>query len=163
MIFRTSHRSFTRHQRAAEPLMNNIAGNRKMHATIRIAGLLALLPGVSFAADVIEIPRVPSAEEVQFSALADAAMARDNDQVLALLNAENPAQLFVDVNALGRYGTPALHWVIRYGERAIAERLVAEGADVNLANIYGVRPLQLAIENGHRDLVQWLLDSGADP
>ena len=122
----------------------------------------ALLPALAPAAEVIEIPRVPSAEQVQFSELADAAMARDNDRVLTMLNAENPAQR-LDVNALGRYGTPALHWVIRYGDRAIAERLVAEGADVNLASIYGVRPLQLAIENGHGELVQWLLDSGADP
>jgi uncharacterized protein len=142
--------------------MNNIVRTMKIHSSLQTAVLLALLPGFSLAAEVIEIPRVPSAEEVQFSALADAAMARDNDQVLALLNAENPADK-LDVNALGRYGTPALHWVIRYGDRAIAERLVDEGADVNLANIYGVRPLQLAIENGHRELVQWLLDAGADP
>ena len=124
--------------------------------------LLALLPLIAVAAEVIAIPRVPSAEEVQFSALADAAMARDMVKVQELLNAENPSQK-LDVNALGRYGTPALHWVIRYGDQQIAERFVAEGADVNLANIYGVRPLQLAIENGHGELVQWLLDAGADP
>jgi len=153
---------------AMKKIANSICFKFSHLAAALLVAVLPLLlmplmaPMLANAAEVIQIPNVPSAQDVQFSALADAAMDRDMLKVQELLNAENPSQK-LDVNALGRYGTPALHWVIRYGDQQTAERLVAEGADVNLANIYGVRPLQLAIENGHSELVQWLLEAGANP
>ncbi len=120
--------------------------------SIFVSGLLA-------AAETTELQRVPSAEEVQTSPLADAAMVRDVELVISMLiRDEKP-----DVNAWGKNGTPALHWVVRYGDIDTAEWLVGAGADVNLPNLYGVRPLQLAIENGHLELVNWLLERGADP
>ena len=68
-----------------------------------------------------------------------------------------------DPNAPGRDGTPALHWVVRVGDRATAERLVRAGADVERR-----QPLRrhaartLAIAAGDAAMTRWLLDVGAD-
>src|SRR5690606_17265415 len=59
-------------------------------------------------------------------------------------------------------GTPALHWLVRLGEREAVERLIDAGADVDAANRYGLRPLHVAIEAGDAALVRVLLDAGAD-
>lgn len=90
--------------------------------------------------------------------LADAAMARDMDAVRTLLQEKGG-----DVNALGQYDTPALHWVVRIEDVQVAGQLLQAGADPNLANGYGITPLHLAIENGDVAMVELLLDAGADP
>ncbi len=92
------------------------------------------------------------------SPLAIAAMERDFDTVRALL-----AERGADVNALGPYATPPLHWVVRVGEQELAQRLLDLGADPNLANAYGLYPLHLAITNADLDMVKRLLAAGADP
>lgn len=116
-------------------------------------------PAKTLLAADTPIVTVPAADSLQFSALADAAMRREMDQVIALLSGDTkPA-----VDAFGSHGTAALHWVARYGDADTLEWLLGAGADVNLPNAYGVRPLQLAIENGHTALVQRLLEAGADP
>lgn len=131
----------------------------KKPLALRSVFLLLLAASPLHAAESLVIPRVPAAGTVQVSELATAAMQRDGERVLALLNAESG----LDVNAPGPEGTPALHWAVRYGDVGMVQRLAAAGADLNLANPYGARPLQLAIENGHAALVDWLLNAGADP
>lgn len=110
-------------------------------ALVVVAGLAA--PGA-----------VPGAEG---ESLADAAMNRDMAAVRALL------ERGADPNALGTYGTPALHWVVRVSDVATASLLLDAGADPNLMNEHGVAPLHLAIENGDRVMVERLLAAGADP
>jgi ankyrin repeat protein len=92
------------------------------------------------------------------SPLAIAAMERDFDTVRALL-----AERGADVNALGPYATPPLHWVVRVGEQELAQRLLDLGANPNLANAYGLYPLHLAITNADLPMVKRLLAAGADP
>jgi ankyrin repeat protein len=103
-----------------------------------------------------EVPLAPSADDVPASPLAEAAMRGDSTTVRALLDEGT-----LDANAPGRDGTPALHWVVRIGDRDTAQRLVKAGADVNAANRYGVLPLHLAIGNGDAAMTRWLLDAGA--
>ena len=106
-----------------------------------------------------EVPAIPPAEASATSPLADAAMRREMDRVRALLISEQE----LDVNAPGRLGTPALHWVVRVGDIDTADWLLEAGADLDLPNLYGMRPVHVAIENGHRDMLRWLLEAGADP
>jgi ankyrin repeat protein len=93
---------------------------------------------------------------VPASPLAAAAERGDARAVLELLAAG------ADPNAPGRDGTPALHWLVRVGDRATAERLVAAGADVNRASRHGVTPLELAIAADDGAMTRWLLEAGAD-
>jgi ankyrin repeat protein len=88
--------------------------------------------------------------------LADAAMKRDTAAVRALLEQR------VDVNAPGRDGTPALHWLVRVDDLDSARLLIRAGADARLANRYGVTPLYLACANGNPQMIRLLLDAGAD-
>jgi ankyrin len=110
--------------------------------------LLLLLSGTGLA----------QAAEPDASRLATAAMERDFDSVRALL-----AERGADVNALGPYDTPALHWIVRVGEHALAKQLLDLGADPNLANAYGLHPLHLAITNTDIAMVRLLLAAGASP
>lgn len=91
------------------------------------------------------------------SRLPDAAMNRDTAAVRSLLEQK------VDVNAAGKDGTPALHWVIRVDDLETARLLIRAGADVKLANRYGVTPLYLACANGNAAMITLVLDAGADP
>src|SRR5262245_33372549 len=88
--------------------------------------------------------------------LAEAAMRRDTAAVRSLL------QQKVDVNAPGKDGTPALHWVVRVDDLETAELLIRAGADVKYADRYGVTPLYLACTNGNARMIKLLLDAGAD-
>lgn len=90
--------------------------------------------------------------------LATAAMNRDFDTVRALL-----AERGADVNAMGPYETPALHWIVRVEDIELTQRILDAGANPNLANAYGLMPLHLAIENKDADMVSLLLERGADP
>jgi len=69
----------------------------------------------------------------------------------------------VDVNAPGRDGTPALHWLVRVDDLETAQMLIRAGADARLADRYGVTPLSLACSNGNAAMIRLLLDAGADP
>jgi len=89
--------------------------------------------------------------------LPEAAMKRDTAAVRALL------QQKVDVNAVGKDGTPALHWVVRVDDLDTAQLLIRAGADVKFADRYGVTPLYLACSNGNAAMIKLLLDAGADP
>jgi len=89
--------------------------------------------------------------------LADAAMKRDTSAVRALL------QQKVDVNAPGKDGTPALHWIVRVDDLETARLLIEAGADAKLADRYGVTPLYLACSNGNAAMIQLLIEAGADP
>src|SRR4030095_1117727 len=88
--------------------------------------------------------------------LADAAMKRDTATVKALL------QQKVDVNAPGKDGTPALHWVVRVDDLETTQLLIKAGADVKFADRYGVTALYLACMNGNAAMIKLLLDNGAD-
>lgn len=90
--------------------------------------------------------------------LADAAMKRDVATVRTLM-----AQKGVDVNAPGRDGTPALHWLVRVDDLETASALIRTGADAKKPNRYGVTPLALAVSNGNAAMIRLLLESGADP
>lgn len=90
--------------------------------------------------------------------LAVAAMQRDLDRVRQLL-AEHGA----DVDALGPYNTPALHWLVRIQELELTGKLLAAGADADLRTDLGLSALSLAIENQDPAMVQLLLEHGADP
>jgi len=88
--------------------------------------------------------------------LADAAMKKDAATVRTLL------QQKVDVNAPGRDGTPALHWMIRVDDLETVRLLLRAGANAKFADRYGVTPLYLACFNGNAAMIQLLLDAGAD-
>jgi uncharacterized protein len=119
--------------------------------------LCATLALASLAAAAQEVPFAPTAADVPASPLAEAAMRGDHATLDALLERGG-----LDVNAPGRDGTPALHWLVRVGDRAAALRLVSAGADVNAASRYGATPLSVAIGAGDAAMVEALLDAGAD-
>ena len=84
-------------------------------------------------------------------------MKRDTATVRALVEQQ------VDVNAAGRDGTPALHWLVRVDDLETARLLIRAGADATRADRYGVTPLYLACANGNADMIRLLLEVGADP
>jgi uncharacterized protein len=88
--------------------------------------------------------------------LADVAMQRDMAAVRAMLKQK------VDVNAPGKDGTPALHWVVRVDDLETAKLLLQAGADAKFADRYGVTPLYIACTNGNSAMIKLLLDAGAD-
>ena len=98
----------------------------------------------------------PAVAQTADTRLADAAMKRDIAAVKALV-----AQR-VDVNAPGKDGTPALHWMVRVDDVETARLLIGAGANVTLANRYGVTPLFLACANGNARMIRLLVDAGAD-
>src|SRR6187549_366565 len=80
--------------------------------------------------------------------LAEAAMNRYTATVRTLV------QQKVDVNAPGKDGTPALHWVIRVDDLDTARLLLKAGADAKFADRYGVTPLFLACTNGNAAMIK---------
>ncbi len=97
-----------------------------------------------------------AAAQGEHATLADAAMSRDTAAIRALLSKG------ADANAVGAYGTPALHWVVRVEDRATAGLLLDAGADPNVKSPQGVAPLHLAIANRDLAVVDMLLAAGAD-
>src|SRR5437762_2680044 len=91
------------------------------------------------------------------SELADAAMRRNTDAVLSLL------QRKADVDAPQIDGTTALHWAVRWDDLETAEMLIRAGANVSAANRAGATPMQLAALNGNAAMVDQLIKAGADP
>ena len=59
-------------------------------------------------------------------------------------------------------GTTALHIAALYGDKELAELLIANGADVNAMNKVGLTPLHRAAENGHKEIAEQLIAKGAD-
>ncbi|HEV2985866.1 MAG TPA: ankyrin repeat domain-containing protein [Vicinamibacterales bacterium] len=106
---------------------------------------------------IVHVPALGAAAAAGDTRLAEAAMKRDAAAVRALLEQK------VDVNAPGRDGTPALHWLVRVDDLESARMLIRAGADVARADRYGVTPLSLACSNGNADLIRLLLDAGANP
>ena len=121
-----------------------------------VTALVGMSPGISLQAQ--EIVSQLQEYEAADTRLAEAAMARDMTTVRTLL-----LETGADVNALGPYETPALHWVIRVRDVDTARMLLKAGADPNLANAYDLQPLHLAIQNKDAAMVRLLLSAGADP
>jgi len=121
-------------------------------------GLMVLMALLCMPLQAAEINAGFLGGDVPDTRLAEAAMARDMTSVQSLLREQG-----ADVNALGPFETPALHWVVRVEDLETAEMLLAAGADPNLANAYDLQPLHLAIENGNAAMVALLLVAGADP
>jgi len=121
-----------------------------------VTALVGMSPGISLHAQ--EIVSQLKEYEAADTRLAEAAMARDMTTVRTLL-----LETGADVNALGPYETPALHWVIRVRDVDTARMLLEAGADPNLANAYDLQPLHLAIQNKDAAMVRLLLSAGADP
>jgi ankyrin repeat protein len=127
------------------------------------ARAVSVAPGVLSAAAglvsalllVIAVPALASAADD--TRLADAAMKGDRAAVRALLGEK------VDVNALGRDGTPALHWAVRTDDLETTRLLLSSGASAKLANRLGLTPLAIAATNGSTAMLRVLLDAGADP
>jgi ankyrin repeat protein len=118
---------------------------RSVRGPLAILIALALLPAAGFGM-----------EAENEATIADAAMNRDMDAVRSLL------QRGADVNASGRDGSTALHWVVRVDDVATAGLLIRNGASVTAANQYGATPLYLACSNGNAAMIRLLLDAGAD-
>ena len=104
---------------------------------------------VSAVAGLVLALGMPSAARAadRDTRLADAAMKRDMAAVRALL------QQKVDVNAPGRDGTPALHWIVRVDDLETTSALLRAGADAKLVTRYGVTPLALAASNGNAAMI----------
>jgi len=99
---------------------------------------------------------VPAPDQVQASPVAEAARQGDRDTVQALLRQE------MDANGLGRDGTPALHWAVRFNDQEMVDLLLDAGADINGVNRYGQAPLHVALQSRHLDMVNRLLAAGAN-
>jgi ankyrin repeat protein len=110
---------------------------------------------VLLIAAALVLPLLAAAQDER-AAIADAAMKRDMRAVRALLSQG------ADANAVGAYGTPALHWVVRVQDRATAGLLLDAGADPNFKTAQGVAPLHLAIANRDAATADLLLAAGAD-
>jgi ankyrin repeat protein len=89
--------------------------------------------------------------------LVEAAMKGDPAVVRSLISQG------ADVNAPGKDGTPALHWVVRRDDVETASALLKAGANAKFADRYGVTPLALACANGNARMIALLLDAGANP
>ena len=99
---------------------------------------------------------VPMPEQVQGSAVADAARQGDRQAVEQLLRQEQ------DVNGWDSGGTPALHWAVHLNDADLAATLLAAGADVNAANRYGQAPIHVAVLQHNAAMVEQLLAAGAN-
>ena len=128
-----------------------------MTMALLVFSLLPLLPMSSLVATQATSARAATAANAHDVRLADAAMRRDTATVRALVEQK------ADVNAPGRDGTPALHWLVRVDDLDMARLLIRAGADATRADRYGVTPLYLACANGNAEMIRLLLEVGADP
>lgn len=122
----------------------------------RLIGLIDFSSFIILFLTLVYTPISLSAQ--QDSSLADAAMHRDVQLLRTLLSDEN-----IDPDALGEFGTPALHWTVNFEDIASTQLLLQAGADPNLSTSYGNNALNLAVASGNSVLVQLLLSSGANP
>jgi len=119
--------------------------------------LIALLSVSQTAVATAQAPAPVGAAGRNDVRLAEAAQKRDTSTVRALVDQK------VDVNAPGRDGTPALHWLVRVDDIETSRLLIRAGADATRADRYGVTPLYLAAANGNAEMIRLLLEVGADP
>ena len=92
------------------------------------------------------------------SAVADAAMRRDVDQVRTLLRQGG------DVNAAQGDGMTALHWAATHGDGPLTEILLYAGANVKATSRLGrYTALHVASQSGAAAVVTALLARGAEP
>jgi len=123
----------------------------------QLCGALVVCAVALFSASLAAQPlTVPRPEQVQASPLAEAAKQGDRQAVQALLRQE------LDVNGLGRDGSPALHWAVHVNDQELVDLLLDAGALVNGVNRYGQAPLHVALQSRHTDMVRRLLEVGAD-
>ena len=123
----------------------------------QLGEVLVICAIVLFGEPLIAQPlSVPRPDQVQASPVAEAARQGDRQAVQALLRQE------LDVNGLGRDGTPALHWAVRVNDQELVDLLLDAGAHINGVNRYGQAPLHIALQSRHTDMVRRLLDVGAD-
>ncbi len=87
----------------------------------------------------------------------DASRAGDLGKVKALLK-ENPDL----VNSKDDSGQTPLHYAVHYGQKAVAEFLLANKANVNARTSKGVTALHLAAQQGNKEMVELLLAHKAD-
>jgi len=113
----------------------------------------AMMAGTGTLAQPLTVSVVGNAE---VSPVAEAARQRDIDRVTTLLRQEQ------DVNGLGLYGSPALHWAVHFNDTPMVNVLLRAAADVNALNRYGQAPLHIAVIERHADMVEQLLAAGAD-
>jgi len=66
------------------------------------------------------------------------------------------------VNAPEADGTTALHWAAHWGDLAVVDALLQEGANATALNRYGATPLSEAVRIGGAPLIEKLLKAGAD-
>jgi ankyrin repeat protein len=100
--------------------------------------------GFALAALVIGAASPASAADGQ--SIADAAQARDNAAVRALLSSGGEAR------TTQSDGTTALHWVAHLDELELAELLLGAGADRVDVSPGGLTPLGLARGSGHGEM-----------
>src|SRR4249919_2675495 len=116
--------------------------------------LIALLSVSQTAVATAQAPAPVGAAGRNDVRLAEAAQKRDTSTVRALVDQK------VDVNAPGRDGTPALHWLVRVDDLETSRLLIRAGADATRADRYGVTPLYLAAANGNAEMIRLLLEVG---
>src|SRR4249919_745754 len=114
-------------------------------------------PALIALLSVSQTAATAAAQDGNDTRLAEAAMKRDTSTVRTLVDQK------VDVNAPGRDGTPALHWLVRVDDVETSRQLIRAGADATRADRYGVTPLYLAAANGNAEMIRMLLEVGADP
>jgi uncharacterized protein len=90
------------------------------------------------------------------SALIQSAQSGDLKVVRALIRQGQ------DVNAAGKDGATALHWVVRADDLDTADALLRAGARPSIKNALGITPAYIAAENGNALMLRRLLDAGAD-
>jgi ankyrin repeat protein len=123
----------------------------------QLCGALVVCAVALFCASLAAQPlTVPRPKQVQASPLAEAARQGDRQAVQALLRQE------LDVNGLGRDGSPALHWAVRVNDQELVDLLLDAGALVNGVNRYGQAPLHVALQSRHTNMARRLLEVGAD-
>jgi ankyrin repeat protein len=124
--------------------------------TSMLCRVLMLAACAQFSAPLAaQVLSIPHPDEVQGSALAEAAKAGERNAVATLL------QQGLDINGWSRDGSAALHFAARVGDEELVDLLLSAGADVDAVNRYGQAPLHLAVQQHHRAIAERLLDAGA--
>ncbi len=117
------------------------------------APLLRRLVGI---AGVVAVSSALLQAQTTRSAVADAAMAKNNATVRQLLKGG------ADANAAQGDGMTALHWAAMNGDAAMTEMLLVAGANPRATTrIGGFTPLHLATQNGRAVVVAPLVKGGA--
>ncbi len=121
--------------------LNRLCHSQILHRTFVTVALVALTwSGLAFGGEIH-----------------DASRDGDLEKVKALLKS-NPNLVISKDN----YGQTPLHYAVQYGQKTVAELLLANKADVNAKASKGVTPLHLAAQQGNKEFVELLLANKAD-